>query len=323
MNIKNIALALYLTLSSYLAYAQLSADQQIAKDQGLNLYQQSDWYDSQPLLKVAAEGGDRVAQYYLGEALRLSNRYTTAEARKWYEAAADQGDLYAMLRLSSKSDPCNVFGDCTGMSADEWRDQAIEIAKERAKHGDTEAMTVLFITKQGFNWLEQAAEAGDPLAQNTLAGIYKDGGGWFFIPGSRNKAIEKWYRASAEGGYPRAMYLYANYLFENNGKKEDVAFWLKKSAEHGYIEAVGNYALSVAHMPDDLGYTKDLTEAYALAYLMSGLNGGGTAAEDGKIILSDIAKEMTEKEIKQGILLAKNWKKSHPPLSYFPPIYGY
>ncbi|RON65329.1 tetratricopeptide repeat protein [Pseudomonas fluorescens] len=314
---------LYLFVLPCSAFPQLTVEQQSAKERGLILYQQSDWYDSQPLLEIAAKGGDRTAQYYLAEAIRLSNRYTTAEARKWYEAAAERGDLYAMLRLSSKNDPCNIFDSCTGKSAIEWREHVIQVARDRAEKGDTEAMTVLFITKQGFSWLEMAAEAGDPLAQNTLAGIYDDGDGWFLIPGSREKTIEKWYRASAEGGYPRAMYLYANFLFEHDGKKEEVAYWLKKSAENGYLDAVGNYALSIAHMPNDLGYKKNLIEAYALAYLMSKLEGGGTAPEDGKMILRDISKVMTKEEIERGALFANDWEKSHPPLSYFVRVYGY
>lgn len=323
MNKKIIALTLVSVFSHCPAFAQLTPELQKAKEKGLALYQQSDWYDSQPLLEKAATAGDRVSQYYLAEAIRLSNRYTTAAARTWYEAAANQGDLYAMLRLSNKNDLCSELGSCNGKSADEWREQVINIAHERAENGDTEAMTVLFITKQGFSWLEKAANAGDPLAQNTLAGIYKDGDGWFLIPGNREKAVKKWYGASAEGGYPRAMYLYANYLYEHDEKKEDAANWLKKSAESGYIEAMGNYALSVAHMPDNLGYTKNLVEAYGLAYLMSKLEGGGTGSKDGKMILPEIAEKMTKDEIKQGLQFAKEWEKSRPPLSYFVPVYGY
>ncbi|QHC95168.1 hypothetical protein PspR84_11105 [Pseudomonas sp. R84] len=321
--IKLVLITLLSTLFPCTAFAQLTQEQQLAKEKGLTLYQQSDWYDSQPLLESAAIAGDETAQYYLAEAIRLSNRYTTGEARKWYEAAANQGHLYAMLRLSSKNNICLDMKGCGGKGADEWRDQVIQIAQERAKNNDTEAMTVLFITRQGFSWLEMAAEAGDPLAQNTLAGIYDDGDGWFLIPGSRDRTIQKWYKASAEGGYPKAMYLYANYLFEHDGKKEEVAYWLKQSAENGYASAVGNYALRLAHLPNDLDYPKNMIEAYGLAYLMSKFEGGGTAGEDGRMILPDIAEKMTEQEIKQGLLFAEEWKKTHPPLSYFVPVYGY
>ena len=64
------------------AIAELTTMKKTAKDSGIALFHQSDWYNSQALLKVAAESGDSTAQYYLAEAIRLSNRYTTDEARK-------------------------------------------------------------------------------------------------------------------------------------------------------------------------------------------------------------------------------------------------
>ena len=323
MTNKIITFFLFSIFFSGYAVAEITPEQQIAKEQGLALFQQNNWHKSQLLLEDAATAGDQTAQYYLGEAIRLSKRYTTAEAKKWYEAAAEQGNLYAMLRLSNKDDLCSELGSCDGRSAGEWRDQVLKLARERAEKGDTEAMTVLFITKQGLKWLEKAAEAGDHIAQNTLAGVYKDGDGWFLVPGSRDKAVNKWYKLSAEGGYPRAMYLYANYLYTHGGKKEEMAYWLRKSVEGGYINAIGTYALSVAHIPDDLGYPQDLVQAYGLAYLLSKLEGGGIASEDGKEILPEIAEKMTEDQVKQGVAFARDWEKTRPPLSYYVPIYGY
>ena len=315
--------SLFAICCSFVAAAQLSHEQQTARDKGVALYQQSDWYDSQPLLKIAAEAGDREAQYYLGEAIRKSKRYTTAEAKKWYEAAAEQGDLYAMLRLSNKDDLCSDMGTCTGKTGEEWRETALKLARDRAENGDTQAMTVLFTARQGLGWLEKAAEAGDSYAQNFLAGVYKDGGGWFLIPGSREKAVKKWYQASAEGGYPLGMALYANYLYEHNGSMDDIRNWLTKAAEGGHIDSVSTYASGMADSQNELGYNLNLIEAYGLTYLLSKLEGGGTAPEDGQRNLTGIAERMTEKEIQQGLDFAKQWKKTHPPLSYFDPIYGY
>ena len=136
-------------LFSSAAAAQFTPEQQAAKDRGIALYKQSDWYDSQPLLQTAAEAGDRQAQYYLGEAIRLSKRYTTMEAKKWYEAAAEQGDLYSMLRLSNKGDLCKYMGTCNEKSGADWRQQALKIAYERAEKGDAEAMTVLYTACSG------------------------------------------------------------------------------------------------------------------------------------------------------------------------------
>lgn len=117
--------------------------------------------------------------------------------------------------------------------------------------------------------------------------------------------------------------IYANYLYTHGGKKEEMAYWLRKSVEGGYINAIGTYALSVAHIPDDLGYPQDLVQAYGLAYLLSKLEGGGIASEDGKEILPEIAEKMTEDQVKQGVAFAKDWEKTRPPLSYYVPIYGY
>ncbi|WP_432218717.1 tetratricopeptide repeat protein [Pseudomonas kribbensis] len=314
---------LILMFLSCASAGQLTETQTAARNKGIALYQQSAWSSSQPFLKTAAEAGDRNAQYFLGEAIRLSNRYMTDEAKKWYEAAAEQGDLYAMLRLSNKNDLCTVLEECTGKNSEEWREHAVKVARERADKGDTEAMIVLFTAKQGLEWLERAAESGDSYAQQLLASAYKRGQGWFLIPGSREKAIEKWFKASAEGGYPPGMYLYANYLYEHNGSKEDVGRWLKKTAESGHIEALGGYALNIAHLPDSYGFPLDLVKAYGFTYLISNLKGGATSPEEARLNLPEIAKKMQPKEIELGISFAKEWEKTHPPLSYFDPIYGY
>jgi hypothetical protein len=58
-------------------------------------------------------------------------------------------------------------------------------------------------------------------------------------------------------------------------------------------------------------------------YLLSKLEGGGTGPEDGKRFLPMIAEKMTKEEIQQGIAYAAEWERTHPPLSYYPPIYGY
>jgi hypothetical protein len=36
----------------------------------------------------------------------------TAEAQRRYEAAAKQGDIFAMLRLGDSGDLCHTFGTC-------------------------------------------------------------------------------------------------------------------------------------------------------------------------------------------------------------------
>ena len=314
---------LLLTLFPASAFAQLTSEEEIARDKGIVLYKQSDWYDSQPLLEIAAKAGDRTAQYYLAEAIRLSKRYTTEEAKKWYEAAAEQGDLYAMLRLSSGGDLCTIIGTCDGKSGEQWQEQALKVARERAQHQDPEAMRVLYILGEGLKWLEKAAETGDGHSQYSLALAYKNGNGWFLIPGSREKAVERYAKASAEAGYAPAMEFYANFLYDNKRPKKEIAYWLKKTAETGHLEALAAYALYIAHLPDGLDYPINLVEAYGITYLISQLTGGGAAPEDARRSLPKIAAKMTTEETQQGIAFSKEWEKTHPPLSYYPRVYGY
>lgn len=313
---------IFLFLSNAFA-GQLTESEEKSRDKGVILYQQGAWTSSQPFLRVAAEAGDRKSQYFLGEAIRLSNRYMTKEARNWSVAAADQGDLYAMLRLSSKNNLCNAMDDCATKTSEEWRARALKIARERAAEGNTEAMVVMFTANQGLDWLEKAAESKDSFAQQLLASAYQRGQGWFIVPGSREKAIKKWFKASAEGGYPPDMYLYANYLYEHNGSKVEIGSWLKKTAESGHINALGGYALNIAHLPDTYGFPLDLVKAYGFTYLIANLKGGAIAPEDARLNLLEIAKKMQPEEIKQGIAFSKEWENNHPPLSYYAPIYGY
>jgi uncharacterized protein len=87
--------------------ADALAKEQFAK--GFTLYNQHDWINSQEPLITAAKAGSNEAQYYLAEALRLSNRYMTEESQRWYEAAAEQNDLFAMIRLSDSNDLCGTL----------------------------------------------------------------------------------------------------------------------------------------------------------------------------------------------------------------------
>jgi len=321
--IKQIAFSLILIFSFIgTAFAELTPEQQAARDEGLALYQQSDWYDSQPLLLEAAQAGDQKAQYFLAEAIRLSNRYMTAESRKWYEAAAEQGDLFAMLRLSSSSDLCHEMGTC-GPHSTNWRSTALALAHERAAQGDVEAMQALFNAGQGLEWLEKAAEGGYAPAQELLASFYAEGEGWFLLPGRRQAAIEKWYKASAEGGFPLGMMSYANFLYENNGSQKEMAYWVKKAAEGGYIGAVSTYAAGLADVSGTLNYPKDIIAGYGLTYLVSRLEGGGYAPEAARRRLPLIAQEMTPEQIEEAKVFAAEWEDTHPPLSFFVPVFGY
>lgn len=320
-----VTLALLFSLAGS-AWAQLTPEQQAAKEKGLTLYQQSDWYDSQPLLRIAAEAGDGEAQYFLAETLRLSNRYITEEAQKWYEAAAEQGEVYAMLRLSSKDDDlCVAMGNCPSDRKEpyDWLMLARETASARAAQGDAEAMKQMNNATADLKWLEKAAEAGHGEAQWLLANRYKEGRGTFWLPGSREDAVEKWFKASAESGYPPGMMTYAEILYKRNDL-ETVRYWIKKAAEQGHLEAAYSYGAYMAHYPDDkVGYPLDLVKGYALVSLVAELDGGGASPEYARDDLVGIAKRMSTAQIEQAKAFADEWQRTHPPLSYFVNKYGF
>ncbi|WP_165673883.1 tetratricopeptide repeat protein [Metapseudomonas otitidis] len=299
-----------------LAWADLTPEQRAAKDKGLALYQQSDWYDSQPLLQLAAEAGDKTAQYYLGEAIRLSKRYTTADARKWYEAAAAQGDLFAMLRLSDSSDLCDLFGTCTGRA--EWRDRVLDLAYARAEHGDTEAMWVLFHAEEKLGWLEKAAEAGDGAAQLRLANLYYAGAGWFLIPGKRQKEAVRLFKASAESGYAPGMLDYALVLFSSN--PDEAALWLERAAKLGYVDAVIEYASSLGKSPNKYHLPRDSIKGAALMRMAMEILPGDNSV---KRMLAKIEHDMSEAQVSEAKVLMNALKTQWPPLSHFVPVYGH
>lgn len=72
MSIKQIAVVLAGFLVCTAAYsAPLTPMQQSAKERGIMLYNQ--YKNPEPELRIAAEAGDREAQYYLAEELRQSD----------------------------------------------------------------------------------------------------------------------------------------------------------------------------------------------------------------------------------------------------------
>jgi hypothetical protein len=70
---------------------QLSPQQQVAKPQGIKLFNQHKKAERE--LRIVAETGGTEAQFYLAEELRQQTITLNSEALQWYEAAATQGDF--------------------------------------------------------------------------------------------------------------------------------------------------------------------------------------------------------------------------------------
>lgn len=301
-------------------YAQLTSDLNSAKAQGITLYNQFKAASAVPFLELAAQAGDHEAQYYLGEALRKKKRYITPEAQSAYEASALQGDIYSMIRLSeNNNDLCVVMKNCPEGRKEptEWRKMALDAAEKEAAKGNAEAMYLMFRLTGDDKWLEQSAEKGYAFAQYYLATGYRDGKGFFLLPSSRADVVQRLMKASAEGGYPPGMMAYVETLATKNDL-ETLRFWYEKAAKSGYASAVFGYGSYLSKNPSELGFSYEPVKSYALISTLLELDGGGGLLKYAKEILPEIAAKLTPEQIEQAKQMSKEWKATHPPLSYFP-----
>lgn len=300
--------------------AELTVKQQTAKMQGVRLYNQFKAFSATPLLKIAADAGDPDAQYYLGEAIRKNKKYMTSEALNAYEASALQGDIYSMIRLAGdKNDLCVTMNNCPKGRKEpgEWGKMALDTASIEADNGNAEAMYLMFLVIGDDKWLEKSAEKGYAFAQYFLGTRYREGRGFFVLPSSRSEVIERLMKSSAEGGYPQGMLEYGAILAE---KKDLQGFrlWNEKAAETGYATAVFGYGSYLGEESSEFGFTYDPVKSYALLHLLLELDGGGGMLDYVNFVLPEISAKMTPEQIEKAKQLSKEWKSSHPPLSFFP-----
>lgn len=309
-------------LFNNLALAQLTPEQEEARTKGIIAFNMLDGFTAKPFLEIAAKAGDGDSQYYLAEVIRMRKTHINPEVRMLYESAARQGDIYAMLRLAD--DPCHNAKNCPPdiKTPTHWLEHARSRAEERATQGDAEAMYQLFLITNNYDWLIRAAQLGFPRAQHKFEALYDDGNGTSAMPAARRKEIEQWQRTSAEAGYAVGMSSYANLLIARRDDKS-AGYWIEKAAEAGHFDATLDYARWTAHMPDQVGYPLDLVKAYGLTLLLADADSGPDHRKlnESELLLPKIAAKLTPEQVEAGKAYAKDWAKSHPPLSKFPSKY--
>ncbi|MCR8931445.1 MULTISPECIES: tetratricopeptide repeat protein [unclassified Pseudomonas] len=317
-------LLLFMTLLPSYVEAQLNIEQESARDNGITLYNQYKTASAISFLTIAAEAGDPEAQYYLGEALRKRNRYMTPEAQHWYEAAANNGSIFAMIQLDRQNDDlCKKMDNCptSKKSSSEWLSQAKNQVMKEVRTGDPESLYLMYEINFDRTWLEKSASAGYALAQYWMAVGDRQGEGFFLLPGKRDEAISKWLKAASEGGNPKAMMEYIEILYKK-GDLEGVRRWLQAAAETGDQKAISSYGSYIAHAPDQVGYPLDLVKGYALISLLKELDGGGAIQDFVQDTLEEIGSKMTPEQIESSKAVAEEWKATHSPLSFFPEKLG-
>ncbi|WP_085633832.1 MULTISPECIES: tetratricopeptide repeat protein [unclassified Pseudomonas] len=287
---------------------------------GMILYNQLKIDSAISELEKEAQSGKVDSQYYLGEALRKRYRHMTSEAQHWYEAAANNGNIYAMIQLNrSNHDLCRQMKNCpmSEKSPADWLKKANDLALAKANEGDPESLYLMYEITLDREWLEKSARAGYPLAQYWMAVGDRQGEGLFLIPGKREEAVSQWLKKASEGGNPKAMMDYIEILYKK-GDLEGVRYWLQAAAETGDQRAISSYGSYIAHAPDQVGYPLDQVKGYALISLLKELDGGGAIQDFVQDTLEEIGSKMSAEQIEQSKSVAREWKATHPPLSFFP-----
>ncbi|MBC3268919.1 sel1 repeat family protein [Pseudomonas sp. SWRI81] len=249
----------------------------------------------------------------------------TQEAQKAYEESANKGNIYSMIRLGgADQDLCITMKNCSfsQQTPEDWMNKAKKLATDQASHGNAESMYLLWEITGNDEWLEKSAEKGFALAQFRLATKYQEGGGVFLLPSKKSDEIEKWMKAAAENGYPPAMMGFA----ASRIKKADFSSfrnWNEKAAALGYVSAVFGYASYIGEAEPKYGFESDPVKSYALLSNLLELDGGGNVINNVNDLLPEVKKSLSKEQLEKAKELAKTWKLSHPPLSFFPDKLGH
>jgi hypothetical protein len=151
-----------------------------------------------------------------------------AEALKWYQRAARQGDPAAQLKVGQMYE----------------NGQGTEGNLERASL-----------------WYTKAAENGDPAAQASLADLYESGEGI-----RSNKAAAYWNEKAANQGYAAAQVNLGRMYQEGTGVAQDnvqAYVWYSLAAAGGDESAItSRNVLSTRLSPEELSAAKDLVQQW-------------------------------------------------------------
>lgn len=285
---------------------RVTAQQVEATNKGMALYDLGEFTQSQPYLTIGATAGDRASQYALGEVFRRRARGLSDDAKKWYQLAAAQNHVYALLRL----------GDADSLT------KARGLAQAEADKGNADAMLALYEMDQDIAVLKKAADAGSLEAQYILAVKYESDPNLITDSIERESTIDALLKKAAEGGLSQAMSWYAN----RPPIKQDLPVrrqWLEKRAQMNNVHSLLNYARALGGFytaedgTDEYGFTEDPVKSYGLFWLITEttreLSVHNLAAQD----LRSVATDMTADQIAAAKVFARQWEADHPPMSEY------
>jgi TPR repeat protein len=308
---------LYLCFTySLAALAEFTPEQVSAKEYGRLLYERKCFEKAASFLEVSARAGDRESQYLIGKVIDKRDYKESSRARYWYEQAAYQGHMGAMIHLTKKKNrTCLIMNNCPASTKkpEEWYEIARELGKARARRGDGEAMFQLYMLTGEFHWLEKSAKAGFSHAQYWLAVQYRQGKGFFLIHQKRRAAVDMWVRASAETGYVPAMELLIRQMLARKNHQA-LSIWLERAATAGSPGALLSYSAMLAHLREDFRRPLNLVKAYGMTLVATRYPNEYVKSLAYKQLVV-IAGKMSAREVEEGIRYADQWERSIPPMS--------
>lgn len=243
--------------------------------EGYTLYQQYSSRDALIRLKEAAKLGHAEAAHYAGNILLRGSRYLTDKVEELYRQAAGGGEIYAMLRLSQKSELCGTLRSC-GYGHKKWLYRAKDLTLPKAEAGDVEAMKALYSIyrvegdeSEAWEWIQRAAKGGHAFSQYRVAILLDQWDmGFYWTEEGRREDVLKWLRASAERGFPKAILKLAVELKED-GRFEESHEWVDRMGQTDYFDALFNYGLILLDGPDGMFQYPETKSVEGLAVLLA------------------------------------------------------
>lgn len=284
--------------------------------QGIDAYRRKDYEAAMKILLPLAESGNVEAQVRVGDMYHAGFGVTRSVPAylKWYEAAATQGDVFAMANLGMfYATDRHVYDPA---KAQHWLERA-------ANAGDAQSMGLLAVQMlshrndvDGYGrWMEKAAEAGyedaaviladaymqgKPLARDYSKGLYwsgklaeknnPKGHTWLGVIYSQALGVSTdfararaHFEKAAISGDAIAQYRLGEMYYKGNGVEKDfdtAIRWLNQAARKGNYSAM--LIIAYAYI-NGWGVPRDYFRAYVLMRCLS------TKVQD-KPLMDDIEK---------------------------------
>lgn len=215
-------------------------------------------------VSATPEGKDNSADSEIHEWVEKGNKAYDeeqyAEALKWYEKAAAQGDISAQTKLGY------MYIEGTGVTPDYA--EAAKWFHKSAEQGDAGAQCILgamYANGEGVaqnyslaaQLYQKAAEQGLAPAQYSLGVLYTNGLG---VSQNYAEAV-KWYQTAAEQSFAPAQCNFGAMYVKGQGVSQnytEAVKWFREAAKQGYAEAQHNLGVMYA---DGQGVSQDYTEA--------------------------------------------------------------